>query len=81
MLGVLLCGVFDQEIVNDKGEYCCARFVSPEALSLLHGVIAELSVCRSGLQVPIAYSLLGGGVPNPRAADIMNSRLCPLIDL
>ena len=24
-----------------------------------------LSVCRSGLRVPIAYSLLGGGVPIP----------------
>ena len=24
-----------------------------------------VSVCRSGLCVPIAYSLLGGGVQNP----------------
>ena len=33
-----------------------------------------LSVCRSGLRVPIAYSLLGGGVPIPE------QRLCWTLD-
>ena len=34
----------------------------------------EGSVCWSGLRVPIAYSLLGGGVPIPE------QRLCWIID-
>ena len=42
MFGVLLCHIFDREIINGEGEDCCARFVSPEAWSVLHGVIAEL---------------------------------------
>ena len=33
-----------------------------------------LSVCWSGLNGPIAYSLLGGGIPNPE------QRLCGTLD-
>ena len=33
-----------------------------------------LSVCMSGLRVPIAYSLFGGGVP------ILEQRLCWTLD-
>ena len=40
--GVLICLLFDREIVNNEGEDCCARFVSPEAWSVLHRVIAEV---------------------------------------
>ena len=34
----------------------------------------DMSVCRSGIRVPIAYSLLGGGVPIPE------QRLCWTLD-
>ena len=42
MVGVLMCCVFDCKIVDDEGEKCCARFVSPEAWSVLDRIIAEL---------------------------------------
>ena len=38
-----------------------------------------LSVCRSGLRVPIAYSLLGGGVPIPEQRICWNLDSVPLI--
>ena len=42
MVGVLMCCVFDCEIVDDEGEDFCALFVSPEAWSVLDRIIAEL---------------------------------------
>ena len=35
------------------------------SLKTLNQASVCLSVCSSGLRVPIAYSLLGGGVPIP----------------
>ena len=37
-----MCPVFDRETVDDEGENCRARFVSPEAWSVLERIIAEL---------------------------------------
>ena len=42
MVGVLMCRVFDREIVDDEGEDCCARSVSPEVWSVLDRIISEL---------------------------------------
>ena len=42
MVSVLMYCVFDCRIIDDEGEYCCARFVSPEARSMLNRKIAKL---------------------------------------
>ena len=42
MVGVLMCRVFDCEIVDDESENCRARFLSSEAWSVLDRIIAEL---------------------------------------
>ena len=42
MVGILMCRVFDCKVVDDKGENCRARFVSPEACSVLDRIIAKL---------------------------------------
>ena len=42
MVGVLMCRIFDCEIVDDEGENCRARFVSSEASSVLDQIISEL---------------------------------------
>ena len=42
MVDVLMCRIFDCKVVDDEGENCRARFVSPEACSVLERIIAEL---------------------------------------
>ena len=42
MVGVLMCRIFDCKVINDEGEHCRARFVSPEAWSVLDWIITEL---------------------------------------
>ena len=42
MVGVLMCRIFDCKVVDDKGEYCSACFVSPEAWSVLDWMITKL---------------------------------------
>ena len=42
MVGVLMCRVCDCKVVDDKGESCRARFVSPEAWSVLDRIITKL---------------------------------------
>ena len=41
MVSILMCCVFDLKIVDNEGENCCARFVSPEAWSVLDRIIAK----------------------------------------
>ena len=63
-------------------QICAPKHVQvQESAGVLNGLLDSdfiqlvcLSVCRSGLQVPIAYSLLGGGVPIPE------QRLCWTLD-
>ena len=42
MVGVLTCRVFDCKVVDDEGENCRARFVSPEAWIVLDRIISKL---------------------------------------
>ena len=42
MFVVLMCRVFDCKVVDNEGENCRARFVSPEAWSVLDRMIAKL---------------------------------------
>ena len=42
MMAVLMCRIFDCKFVNDEGENCRVRFVSPEAWSVLDWMITEL---------------------------------------
>ena len=42
MVGVLMCCIFDCKVVDDEGENCRARFLSPEAWSVLDWIITEL---------------------------------------
>ena len=38
----MMCRIFDCKVVDDEGENCRARFVSPEAWSVLEWIITKL---------------------------------------